>query len=138
MVPANTILMVVRGMILAHTLPVGLTTREMTFNQDIKAIVCNDGVIPVYLAYWLTTNSGALLKLITESTHGTKRFDMGELLKVNFALPQYPEEQQRILDAIFAQDKCISIEKTKLDKLKQLKQGLMNDLLSGRVRLKQV
>ena len=36
LVPSDTLLMVVRGMILAHTFPVALTTSEVTFNQDIR------------------------------------------------------------------------------------------------------
>jgi type I restriction enzyme S subunit len=35
----GTILMVTRGMILSHTVPVAITPRPMTVNQDIKALI---------------------------------------------------------------------------------------------------
>jgi type I restriction enzyme S subunit len=39
LVPANTLLVVIRSGILARTVPIALTRREMAFNQDIKAII---------------------------------------------------------------------------------------------------
>lgn len=39
LLPENAILVVVRGMILAHTFPVSIVGRSMTFNQDMKALI---------------------------------------------------------------------------------------------------
>ena len=50
--PRGTILIVVRGMILAHTFPVALTERDVAFNQDIKALVSNTDYDPEFLLYW--------------------------------------------------------------------------------------
>ena len=38
MIPKGSLLMVVRGMILAHSFPVALAMRELTINQDMKAM----------------------------------------------------------------------------------------------------
>ena len=38
-IPPKSILMVVRGMILAHSFPVAVTARTVTINQDMKALV---------------------------------------------------------------------------------------------------
>ena len=38
-IPPGSLLMVVRGMILARAFPVALTTREVTINQDMKALL---------------------------------------------------------------------------------------------------
>lgn len=46
------------------------------------------------------------------------------------------EEQKQITKILITQDKKIQIEETNLAKLKELKKGLMNDLLSGKVRVK--
>lgn len=132
-VPPDTILIVVRGMVLAHTLPVCVTTREVTFNQDIKAIACNAEVLPLYLAFWLAANSAKLLNLVTESTHGTKRFDMRDLLGAKIGLPEDEEEQKRIVEVASNHDALIRVEEANRNKLIQIKKGLMHDLLTGRV-----
>lgn len=46
------------------------------------------------------------------------------------------EEQKQIAKILTTQDKKIEREETNLSKLKELKKGLMTDLLSGRVRVK--
>ncbi|MFA5462185.1 MAG: restriction endonuclease subunit S [Sulfurimonas sp.] len=56
------------------------------------------------------------------------------LLKVLY--PKSIDEQKQIAKILTTQDKKIETEETSLAKLKELKKGLMNDLLSGKVRVK--
>ncbi len=49
-----------------------------------------------------------------------------------------PEEQERIAAVCNCQDSRLSSEEAYRDKLKQLKKGLMDDLLTGRVRVNQI
>lgn len=56
------------------------------------------------------------------------------LLKVLY--PKSIDEQKQIAKILTTQDKKIETEETNLAKLKELKKGLMNDLLSGKVRVK--
>lgn len=132
-VPKDTILIVVRGMVLAHTFPVGLTTRETAFNQDLKACVCKPQVSPLYLAYTLLSNADSLLRLTTAATHGTKRFDTKDLFSFKFAMPEEKKEQDAIVKIIEACDSQLIVEKDKLGKLNAVKRGLMRDLLTGEV-----
>jgi len=54
LVPSRSILCVIRSGILAHSFPVALATRNLTFNQDINAIVIRDErVLPEYLFHLL-------------------------------------------------------------------------------------
>lgn len=48
------------------------------------------------------------------------------------------EEQRRIVSIIEAHDERIAAERVRLEKLRQLKAGLMDDLLTGRVRVDQL
>jgi len=66
------VLMVVRGMILAHTFPVGITRVAVTVNQDMKALQPCDGCLHEYLLNLLDGASHAILGLVEESAHGTK------------------------------------------------------------------
>jgi len=131
--PADSLLILVRGMILDHTLPVVRPTREVSFNQDVKAIIPYEEINPDYLAYWLKTNSNEVLALVTAASHGTKRLSTGALGNLSIPLP--PEDEQvEIVDRVKKFDRKIDTEKSYADRLKSLKKGLMQDLLSGNVR----
>lgn len=128
-VPAGTIFIVVRGMILAHTFPVCIAGRSMSFNQDVKALVPQSGVEGRFLAHWLHGNRAKLLSLVTEATHGTKRLDLHDLQATEVLLPA-PSEQRRITEILDTLDEAIRKTEQIIAKLKQVKQGLLHDLLT--------
>lgn len=82
-VPEKSILLVVRGLILAHSFPVGLTTVPVTFNQDMKALISSKDYLPEYLLSFLQHSRDKVLSLATTTTHGTKRLASDSL----FSLP---------------------------------------------------
>lgn len=134
MVPANTVFIVVRGMILAHTFPVSICSVPVAFNQDVKAIVPAPHMEARFLAYWLVCNAPNLLKLTTTATHGTKRFDMKELLGVSIAVPGR-DEQSRIVQRLDTISTEISLSKKTAGKLRLLNSALMQELLTGNKRV---
>jgi type I restriction enzyme S subunit len=73
--PKGATLIVVRGMILAHTFPVAQCKREIAFNQDLRALVAGDELLPEYLFLWTEWASRWFLKRTASSSHGTKRID---------------------------------------------------------------
>jgi type I restriction enzyme S subunit len=58
-----------------------------------------------------------------------------DFIKLEFLLPDY-KEQTAISQVLQAAEKEISLLKTKAEKLRVQKKGLMQQLLTGRVRLK--
>ncbi len=52
LVPANSVLMVIRSGILKHTLPVAINSVPVTINQDMKAFVPNSQVMAEYLLHY--------------------------------------------------------------------------------------
>jgi type I restriction enzyme S subunit len=64
LIKTGTVLIVVRGMILSHTFPVAVSGREVTINQDMKALITKPDVDPVFLAYVLSAS-----RVQTQSTH---------------------------------------------------------------------
>ena len=89
-VPPNSLLFVVRGMILAHTFPVGLTTCPVTFNQDIRALRLN----PRYLLLALQYEARHILFAVKEATHGTLRIDADTLWPWPVPLPPRKEQDE--------------------------------------------
>lgn len=132
--PPGSILMVVRGMILAHTLPVALAARSVAFNQDMKALVVHSGIDSEFILHWLQANAPRVLALASESTHGTKRIPSEDLFALKLALP--PKlEQNAIAKALNDVDALL----VKLDQLvakkRDLKDAAMQQLLTGQMRL---
>ncbi|WPM31199.1 restriction endonuclease subunit S [Hydrogenobacter sp. T-2] len=63
-----------------------------------------------------------------------KRFWISEYSKIDIPFPPFPE-QQRIAEILSQVDKAIEKEQNYKEKLRRLKQGLMEDLLTGKVRV---
>jgi type I restriction enzyme, S subunit len=134
LLPAGAVLIVVRGMILAHSAPIARAERPVAFNQDIKGLVVGPDVDSDFVLWWLEAHEALLLGLTNESTHGTKRIPTDELLKVKLRLPP-PAEQSAIAKVITEMDAELAALKRQCDKTRLLKQGMMQELLSGRTRL---
>ena len=133
--PKDSVFIVVRGMILAHSFPVVMNGTEFAFNQDVKAVIGRPTLMNRFLAYWFVANTDLFLKKTTESTHGTKRFDLNDLYKIEIGLPSEPE-QLRVIDRLDIIEKRIGAEIQQRDKLRKQKLGLMQDLLTGKVAVK--
>lgn len=71
--PEESVLVVVRGMILAHTLPVTLTAVPVTINQDMRALRCGEPIVPRFHTWVLRGAQTSVLAIADESVHGTKR-----------------------------------------------------------------
>lgn len=134
LMPAETVFIVVRGMILAHSFPVVLAARPMAFNQDVKAISAGVQLHSRFLAYWLVANSDGFLRKVTEATHGTKKLDMENLVGFPIGLPSL-QEQAAIIARLDAASEKHARETAYLAQLSVMKTGLMDDLLTGRVRV---
>ncbi len=76
MIPSGSILIVVRGMILAHTFPSALTERDVTINQDMKAVVFSDSIVPEFGFWCIRSLSDYVLSKVSTAAHGTRKLDM--------------------------------------------------------------
>jgi type I restriction enzyme S subunit len=93
-------------------------------------------VLPAWVALYFHSESGAKRLLEGKGHTGvpaiaapTKTFR-----KLNVPLPSFPE-QQAIADLLFSLDALISSLEKRLTKARQIKQGMMQNLLAGRIRL---
>ena len=94
--PSESILIVVRGMILAHTFPVALTGREVTFNQDMKGIIPNSDFSAEFVFHWFKDNSTRILQATEESTHGTKRLATDVLYGMQIPKPSPVKQEMAV------------------------------------------
>ncbi len=134
LLPVGAILIVIRGMILVHSVPVARAEIALAFNQDIKAVVTTHDIDDEFMLYWLTANAQRLRGLTTESTHGTKRLPTEMLFRELVACPSAPE-QEAIAEALSDADALIESLEQLIAKKRYIKQGAMQELLTGKQRL---
>ena len=134
LVQPGTILMVVRGMSLAHSFPVAIVESPVSFNQDLKAFVPHARISAEYVLRWLEANEAKVLLLATEATHGTKRIPTKDLLGSRIPLPP-TTEQRAIADALSDVDGLLGALEALIAKKRAIKQAAMQQLLTGKTRL---
>lgn len=68
MVPEGSIIVVTRSGILKHSLPIAKTARSIAINQDLKALIPGDHILPDYLQWSLIVASPLLLSKVRATT----------------------------------------------------------------------
>ena len=132
--PTGTLLVLVRGMGLAHGAQITELMVPCAFNQDIKGIHVDPSVIPRYLLFALRNRINSSDSVLSNAAHGTLKIDSGELSKLTIPVPAI-EDQQEVVDAInfLAEEtqRLESIYQQKLAALDELKQSLLHQAFSG-------
>ena len=99
LIEAESILFVVRGMILAHSFPVAISRVPLTINQDMKAITLKKPEMAEYLLRALKGLKLQVLKRVKRSSHGTCRIESGDYKDLMIPLPSLAE-QHRIVTRV--------------------------------------
>lgn len=87
LIPKDTVLIVVRGMILAHTVPIRLCRVPVAINQDMKALLPKQPIEPEFLRWSLQAQHPHLLTQVSTAGHGTKKLDSDRLREVSIFVP---------------------------------------------------
>ncbi|NBZ88910.1 restriction endonuclease subunit S [Stagnihabitans tardus] len=127
MAPRGAILMLVRGSMLYNRIPICVTTREVAFNQDVKAIVGTGGVTHEFLASWLRANESLLMSMVTGTGIGAGKLETSELQDMPIQVP-HPEEQRKIAAALSALDGKIAGVRDQIAGLETFKKGLLQQM----------
>lgn len=92
-------------------------------------------VSPFFISYYLNSNPGrARLRLIETGTT-MKHLNVGDMLEFLVPLPPTTAEQEAIAEALSDTDALIEALEQLIAKKRQLKQGAMQELLTGKRRL---
>jgi len=140
-IPPQSILVVVRGMILAHSFPVAETSRDVTINQDMKALAPAPGLCPSYLRLLLQSAKHYVVNvLVAEAAHGTRvlRTDIWKQMPL-FVPPV--DEQNSILtyiaNATAKLDALASASKRSMVLLKERRSALITAAVTGKIDLRE-
>lgn len=91
--PANSVLVVVRGMILARAFPVACARVPMAINQDLKAVIPRASIDAEYLAWLLRGSEQETLCRLDEAGHGTKALRMDSWAALPVPVPSLNEQR---------------------------------------------
>lgn len=106
-------------------------------SADVLALVGNDKIVP-RLLYYCLANDRFINYVMTGGVKGIKmpRGDKGYIMQYPLLIPLHISEQEAIAGMIAAMDEEIQNLKVERDKMIQIREGAMDDLLTGRVRLR--
>ncbi len=93
--PQGATLLLVRGSMLHHRIPMGIAVRPVAFNQDVKAILPDASVDPWFLHYWLRAMEPKLLSMVDFTGIGAGKLDTFSLQQLEFEVPSLQEQQRR-------------------------------------------
>lgn len=121
------LLLLVRGSMLFKRIPMGITAREVAFNQDVKALHIDKGIAPQYLLYYLVSAESLLLAMVSATGIGAGKLDTSELKQFPVFIPS-SAEQEKIIECLSTVDDSIIAQTQKIEALKLHKKGLMQGL----------
>jgi len=128
--PKNSVLVTCIGATIGK---MGLAAVDLATNQQINSVICNSKCNPHYLYYYLAANIHRIRRLAgTTAVPIVNKSDFG---RINVPIPEI-EEQEKISRILSLVDENIEIGMKQQIKLVTLKKGLMQVLLTGKVRVK--
>ncbi|MCG8207301.1 restriction endonuclease subunit S [Tenacibaculum finnmarkense] len=107
-------------------------TKDVSINQDLKALFPKDNLDKFFLFHWFFFNSDNILNLASGST--VKGIRLEVLKGLTFALPPL-KEQEKIASILNSVDEKLGVLSEKKSYYQNLKKGLMQQLLTGLVRV---
>jgi type I restriction enzyme, S subunit len=134
MAPVGTLLILVRGMGLAHGAQIAELMTPCAFNQDIKGIHPQAGLNSRYLLFVLRERINGSSNVLSSAAHGTLKIDSDKLKSVMVPVHSL-EHQQKIvatIDSLVAETQHLeSLYQRKLQALDDLKKSLLHQAFSG-------
>ena len=134
-IPVKSIVLVTRSGILRKHLPVAFLNRPMAINQDIKALIPARDIDSCYLLHALTWAGSQILISCMKTGTTVESVEFSWLKRFTILIPSH-DEQVAIATALSEMESELLDLEARKDKATMLKQGMMHQLLTGKIRLK--
>ncbi|WP_241661657.1 restriction endonuclease subunit S [Bacillus wiedmannii] len=135
LLPKGTILFVTRSGILRNRVPIALAGDFLTINQDLKALQVASNIDYDFIFYTLLALNDSIRTSCVKTGTTVESIDFQSLQEVLIPVPTL-SEQKEIVKIIGTYYKKLENEKYYLEYLGSLKKGLLQLLLTGKVRVK--
>ena len=130
-VPAGSVVMVTRSGILRRYFPVAKTSKPIAINQDIKALIPASGVDTEFVLQSLLLHGPDILSSCMKAGTTVESVELSWLKAYEIDLPSR-DEQQAIAALLRDMAAEITALEARREKTRLIKQGMMQELLSGR------
>lgn len=136
LLPIGSVLVVVRGMILARIFPVTVTSSAIAINQDLKALLPGKTLGPDFLAWYLRGTAAESLTRLDEAGHGTKALRMDAWSSLTVAVPPL-KEQLDVVRFIESETKRLDVLNSEAEHaitlLKERRSALISATVTGQI-----
>lgn len=135
LIPANSVLIVMRSGILRRTLPISMVQHEVTINQDLQALTPVDTNIK-YLFWCLKSSSETIRRICSKDGTTVESIDSSALKRFQIAIAP-KDQQERIVQEIESRlSVCDKIEESIEQGVKQaeaLRQSILKRAFEGKL-----
>lgn len=135
-VEPGSILFVTRSGILRRFQPVMINTVPVAINQDIKALLPRNSVYSSsYIFHAAVAAGDRILRDCMKTGTTVESIDLNALRRFQIDCPKDRNEQDAIARVLSDMGAEIQALEGRLEKARQVKEGMMQNLLTGRIRL---
>jgi type I restriction enzyme S subunit len=134
MAQPGSLLILVRGMGLAHGAQIAELIAPCAFNQDIRSISPQGNIEARYLLFALRTRINMSDHVLSNAAHGTLKISMDALKSVEIPVPSADEQSHltsQIGDLSECADEVEGLSRTRLTLLTELKQSILHKAFTG-------
>ncbi|MBA1307319.1 restriction endonuclease subunit S [Pseudomonas stutzeri] len=135
-VESGAVLIVVRGMILIHSVPVAITDVDVTINQDMKAMTPGKKISCDYLLLLLQGVRDAVFQYIDSSAHGTRKLEWERFELFELPIPSH-QEQIKIVSFIEKQKRALEDlaeqAASAIDLMTERRSALISAAITGKI-----
>ena len=136
LIEPGSVLVVVRGMILAHSFPTAVTTAAVTINQDMKALRCRGSLVPYFLRDYFRGTEKHIVSLADASAHGTRKLETEVFGRLEVVVP--PRHEQRAIAIYIGEmtskiDKAEAAARATISLLTERRSGLIAAAVTGQI-----
>ncbi|WP_018905440.1 restriction endonuclease subunit S [Variovorax paradoxus] len=140
LVPESALIVVVRGMILAHTFPVAQLACSLSINQDLKALLPSDAIRSGFLAWTLRGLSREILDRVSEAGHGTCALRTEDWVSMTLPVPPIEEQaeiERRIEVSLHQLDALVREAQTAILLLQERRTALISAVVTGKIEVRE-
>lgn len=135
-IPANSILFVVRSGILRRIFPIAITITDVTLNQDMQAVT-PENILPNYVYWYATSKSEEIRHKCSKDGTTVESIESSLFKNFPFVYPEDKSEQQSILNEIESRisvcDKIEEIIESSLQQAEALRLSIIKKAFEGKL-----
>ena len=140
LVPAGSLLMVVRSGILQRAIPVARCSREVALNQDMKALTSKGRLDLDYFVLFIRGCEKRLLRVWTKQGATVESVEHQYLANTKVPIPPHEEQQQiveRLASQTAPQTSAISRLEREIELLREYRTRLVADVVTGKLDVRE-